>query len=590
MKQILFLLLSLFCATSTVHAAEALDPEKAFEPSLEAPDAHTLTIRFKIADGYYLYRHRFAFASKTPGIALGQAQIPNGKPKQDENFGQVETYRTALNIPLPLSQGDSSNAVISVSYQGCADIGVCYPPVTRELRVSTAAPSLAQAIKRLEQTPSPKASPPLTDEANRIASQLSGGKLALSLLAFFGAGLGLSFTPCMLPMLPILSGIIVGHGPSISRTRSFVLASAYVIGMALSYAVAGVAAGLSGTLLASALQNVWVLGTFALIFIVLSGAMFGFYELQLPAALQSRISRSANNQRAGSLAGVAVMGALSALIVGPCVAAPLAGALLFIARSGNGLLGGLALFVLALGMGFPLLIAATAARELLPRVGPWMESVKKAFGVILLALAIWLLTPVLPVFALMLAWAVLLIVSAIFLHAIDPLPSHAPGWHRFWKGIGVIALLAGAALLIGALGGSRDLLQPLVFLRGASAAPSTTLRQEKVTSTAELDRRLAEGRPVMVDFYADWCVSCREMERLTFSDARVHAALGKTLVLKIDVTANTAEDRALLKRFDLFGPPGIVFFNAHGEEIAGTRLIGYQKTEDFLAALKQRGV
>ena len=587
MKQILFLLLSLFCATSAVRAAEALDPEKAFEPSIEAVDAHTVAIKFKIADGYYLYRHRFSFAAKSAGITLGEARIPPGKPKQDENFGQVETYRTALTIPVPLAQGDSRDAVISVSYQGCADLGVCYPPMTRELKLASATPSLAQTVGKLEQA-SP-AQPPASDEASLLARQLGSGKLLLTLLMFFGAGLGLAFTPCMLPMLPILSGIIVGQDSRISRSRSFALALAYVLGMAITYAIAGVAAGLSGTLLANALQNVWVLSAFALIFVALAGSMFGFYELQLPASLQSRLSSSANGQKAGSLPGVAVMGALSALIVGPCVAAPLAGALLYIARSGDALLGGLALFAMALGMGIPLLLAVTAARELLPRAGSWMEAVRKAFGVILLALAIWLLTPVLSPLAVMLAWAILLIVSAIFLHALDPLPSPAPGWARFWKGMGVIALLAGSALLIGALGGSRDPLQPLGFLRGASAAaPAAKLSYQSVGSVAELDSKLAEGRPVMLDFSADWCVSCREMDRFTFSDARVQAELANTLLIRVDVTANSPDERALLKRFDLFGPPGIVFFDSHGQEI--TRVIGFQKADDFLTLLKRRGV
>lgn len=589
MKQILFLLLSLFCATSAVRAAEALDPEQAFEPSLEAVDAHTVAIKFKIADGYYLYRHRFSFAAKSAGITLGEARIPPGKPKQDENFGQVETYRTALSIPVPLTQGDSRDAVISVSYQGCADLGVCYPPMTRELRLAAATPSLAQAVGKLEQATPVQPSAPASDETSLLARQLGSGKLMLTLLMFFGAGLGLAFTPCMLPMLPILSGIIVGQDSRISRSRSFALALAYVLGMAITYAIAGVAAGLSGTLLANALQNVWVLSGFALIFVALAGAMFGFYELQLPASLQSRLSSSANGQKAGSLPGVAVMGALSALIVGPCVAAPLAGALLYIARSGDALLGGLALFVMALGMGIPLLLAVTAARELLPRAGSWMEAVRKVFGVILLALAIWLLTPVLSPLAVMLAWAILLIVSAIFLHALDPLPSPAPGWARFWKGMGVIALLAGSALVIGALGGSRDPLQPLGFLRGASAAaPAAKLSYQSVGSIAELDKKLAEGRPVMLDFSADWCVSCREMDRFTFSDARVQAELANTLLIRVDVTANSPDERALLKRFDLFGPPGIVFFDSRGKEV--TRIIGFQKADDFLTVLKRRGV
>jgi len=284
------------------------------------------------------------------------------------------------------------------------------------------------------------------------------------------------------------------------------------------------------------------------------------------------------------------MGVLSALIVGPCVAAPLAGALLYIAKTGDALLGGVALFVMALGMGAPLILVAVATRGLLPHAGPWMESVKRSFGVILLALALWLVTPVLPQVVVMLAWAALAIVCAVFLHALDPLPPQSKGARRFWKGVGVLLLIVGSALLIGALGGSRDPLQPLGFLRGASAAEtSTKLPFQPVGSVAELDARLAEGKPVMLDFYADWCVSCKEMERFTFSDPRVAAALKDTVLLKADVTGNTAAHQALLKRFGLFGPPGIVFFDAAGKEIDASRVVGFQPAEDFLATLAARG-
>jgi thioredoxin:protein disulfide reductase len=419
---------------------------------------------------------------------------------------------------------------------------------------------------------------------------LNGGNLLLILLSFFGAGLLLAFTPCMLPMLPILSGIIVGHGPHVSRMRSAFLASIYVLGMALTYAIAGVAAGLSGTLLSAALQNAWVLGGFAAIFVALACAMFGFFDLQLPTALQSRLSETANHQRGGSVIGVAVMGVLSALIVGPCVAAPLAGALLYIAKTGDAVLGGSALFVMALGMGAPLIVIAVAARGLLPHAGPWMESVKKAFGVMLLALALWLVGPVLPEVVVMLAWASLAIVCAVYLHALDPLPPQSKGARRFWKGIGVLMLIVGSALLIGALGGSRDPLQPLGFLRGANAAQNLgKLPFETITDLAELDRRLAQGRPVMLEFSADWCVSCKELERFTFSDARVADALKGAVLLKADVTANSAADQALLKRFGLFGPPGILFFDANGREIETARVLGYQNADEFLATLARRG-
>jgi len=332
-----------------------------------------------------------------------------------------------------------------------------------------------------------------------------------------------------------------------------------------------------------------VLGAFALVFVVLSFSMFGFYELQLPILLQSKLSDEAGHLQGGRGVGVFLMGALSALIVGPCVAAPLAGALLYIGQTGDAVFGGAALFVMALGMGVPLIIVGLSAGTLLPKAGAWMEAVKKAFGVLLLATAVWLISPVIPAVAQMLAWAALLIIPAIYLHALDPLPPHAKGWQRFWKGIGIVMLLTGAALLIGALAGGRDPLQPLAGLRGqAMAAENKKLPFEPVASVAELDSKvLAAGQPVMLDFYADWCVSCKEMERFTFADPAVQAKLAGFKLLKADVTANSADDKALLVRFGLFGPPGILFFDKSGKEIKTVRVVGFQDAATFMQALNR---
>jgi thiol:disulfide interchange protein DsbD len=388
-------------------------------------------------------------------------------------------------------------------------------------------------------------------------------------------------------MIPILSGIIAGQGHKISRGRGFALSLTYVLGMALTYAAAGVAAGMTGTLLSAALQSPWVLGAFAFVFVVLSFSMFGFYELQLPTALQSKLSDEAGHLQGGRGIGVFLMGVLSALIVGPCVAAPLAGALLYIGQTGDAVLGGTALFVMALGMGVPLIIVGLSAGTLLPKAGAWMESVKKGFGVLLLATALWLVSPVIPALVQMLGWAALFIIPAIYLHALDPLPQHAKGWQRFWKGIGIVMLLTGAALLAGALAGNRDPLQPLAGLRGqAVAAETRKLPFEPVRSVTELDSRLAAvDRPVMLDFYADWCVSCKEMERFTFADPAVQAKLAGFTLLKADVTENTPDDKALLARFGLFGPPGIIFFAPGGKEVAGIRVVGYQEAASFLRTL-----
>jgi thiol:disulfide interchange protein DsbD len=562
---------------------EPMQPEKAFRLSAAVLDAKTVEVRFDIADEYYLYRDKFKFAVEPAQARLGEARFPAGKMKQDDFFGQVETYYKQVRIALPVEAPPGVTKLeLTVTSQGCWDQGVCYPPLPQRATVelagmSSSAPPGAPAGSADLGAGLPGGG----DESSQIARMMRGGGFWLITASFFGFGLLLAFTPCVFPMIPILSGIIVGHGHKITKTHALVLSLAYVLGMAATYAAAGVAAGLSGTLLSAALQNPWVLGSFALVFVLLSLSMFGFYELQMPAALQTRLSESAN-RRGGSLAGVTAMGALSAIIVGPCVAAPLAGALLYIAQTGDAVLGGAALFSLALGMGAPLILVGVSARSFLPKAGGWMEAVKKFFGVALLAVAIWLVTPVIPAIAAMLAWAALLILSAIYLHALDPLPANAHGWQRFWKGIGVVSLLVGAALLIGALAGSRDPLQPLAILRGAVAAPESHLKFERVKTVEELDARLQQAnRTVMLDFYADWCVSCKEMERFTFADPAVKVRLDRMMLLQADVTANSEADKALLKRFGLFGPPGIIFFDARGQEIADLRVVGYQPAERF---------
>jgi thiol:disulfide interchange protein DsbD len=607
-QRILVLLTGLLCAVAFARAEPELLPvEQAFRMSAQVIDGSTVEVRFDIADGYYLYRDKFAFVAEQ--AALGRTDIPRGKMKKDEIFGDVEVHRGTLPIRLALAGGADAPITLRVSSQGCADAGICYPPTEQTVTLHPSRPGvrvwpaglqaeggtrLLDRLRGRDDMPVqsaqadaartlPEQQAATESEDASIAGLIRSGSLWLIVVTFFGLGLLLSFTPCVLPMVPILSGIIVGHGAHISRAHALALSLAYVLGMAVTYTLAGVAAGLSGTLLATALQNAWVLGGFALLFVLLALSMFGFYELQLPTALQSRLSDSANHRR-GSLAGLAAMGALSALIVGPCVAAPLAGALLYIAQTGDALLGGLALFAMALGMGAPLIAVGVASRSLLPHTGPWMEGVKRLFGVLLLATAIWIAQPVLPALIGMLAWAALLIASSIYLHALDPLPPHAGGWHRLWKGVGVIALLAGASILIGAAAGSRDPLQPLSVLRGGAATDAKPAF-EPIGSVAELDARLAAAeRPVMLDFYADWCVSCKEMERFTFADPAVAAQLRHFVLLKADVTANAPEHQALLRRSGLYGPPGILFF-VRGQEIASARTVGSQPADAFLATL-----
>jgi len=587
-------------------SADPVAPEEAFMFSARVLSADTVEVRYQIRKSYYLYRDRLSFTVEPAAVVIEQVQLPGGIPYQDDFFGQTEIYRDTLVAVLTLAAPtDLAQVTLHAKSQGCWDGGICYPPTTQDATLDLNAAQTGDGLFDLLDSPTSanmstapaldsfnapapsleNAAPPrgdAGDESGRIASLLRDAGLGAILASFFGFGLLLAFTPCTFPMIPILSGIIVGQGQHVSRGRALLLSIVYVLGMAITYAAAGVAAGLSGTLLSSALQNVWVLGAFALLFVLLALSMFGFYELQLPNALQSRLSSTVNHQRSGQIGGVAMMGVLSALIVGPCVAAPLAGALLYIAQTGNALLGGAALFVMALGMGVPLLAVGVATRSVLPRVGPWMEGVRKAFGVMLLAVAIWLLTPVAPALAIMLAWAALLILSGVFLRALDPLTPQAGNWLRFWKGVGVMLTVAGIAILAGALAGSRDPLQPLQGLRGVAASAAMQPRFETVASLAELEQKVqGAGRPVMLDFYADWCVSCKEMERFTFSRPEVAAKMEQMLLLKADVTRNDDDAKALLRRFSLFGPPGIIFFNSQGNELASPRVIGFMKSEPF---------
>lgn len=565
--------------------ARFLPPEQAFDVTLVSRDAQTLLASFRVTPGYYLYRNKITFAVAEGDAVLGRLEFPPGELKNDPNFGATEVYHQSFQVSIALSRANTGKPLaLEVGYQGCSDQGLCYPPVLRALPVT-----LETAISAAPASDSR----PVTEDG-RIANVLQQGDFWLVVSFFFGAGLLLAFTPCVFPMIPILSGIIVGHGHKITHRHAFLLSLAYVLGMALTYAAAGVAAGMSGELISNALQTPWVLGSFAALFIALSLSMFGFYELQLPSALQSRLTETSNHLHGGHFGGVFAMGALSAIIMSPCVAAPMAGALLYIGKTHDALLGGSALFALALGMGLPLLLIGTSAGALLPRAGAWMESVKRFFGVLMLGVAIWIVSPLLSVSVQMGLWAALLILSAMFLRALDSLPANASGWRRLWRGVGVLLLLLGAAYLVGALSGARDILRPLAGLGHAQTKAESTasLRFVRVTSLAELDARLvaAAGKPVMLDFYADWCVSCKEMERFTFSDPQVQARLNQVVLLQADVTANSDDDKALLKRYTLFGPPATLFFDAQRREMSDYRVTGFQNAEQFLRSLEAAGL
>jgi len=569
---------------------ELLPPDEAFLVTAAMPDTQTVRLDYTPTANTYLYRDKLAFVVKSPAdVKVASVDTPAGDVKDDPTFGRTEVYHRDFAAGVTLSRALAANEtlLLEATWQGCNEaVGICYPPIKREfsLAANGAATPLAAAGTPAEAT---------SDDTSRIERVLEDGSFWPVIATFFGLGLLLALTPCVFPMIPILSGIIAGQNTKVTKTSGFLLSFAYVLGMAITYAVAGVAAALSGTLISNALQNPWALGIGALIFVGLALSMFGFYELQLPSALQSKFSERANKMKGGDFFGVFAMGALSAVILGPCVAPPLAAALAFIAQTGNTVLGGVALFVLALGMGVPLLLVGLSAGALLPRAGGWMNAVKYFFGVMMLAIAIYLISPVIPGWVGMLLWALLLIACAIYLHALDPLPTHASGWSRLWKGLGVVLLIGGLAILLGMLAGSRNLLQPLDVFKGgvggvAVAAEQKGLTFEKVKDVAELDARLAaakaDGRAVMLDFYADWCVSCKEMERFTFSDPKVQARLQNVVLLKADVTANNEADKALLKRFKLFGPPGLIFWNSAGAQ-SDYKVIGFEKAEKFLSSI-----
>ena len=563
-----------FGATSARAEEEFLDPNVAFKFSARMADPQTIAVTYEIADKYYMYRERFAFTAT--GATLGTPELPAGKVKYDETFQkEVETYRKLITIMIPV-QGNGMFTLKAVS-QGCADAGLCYSPQEASTRLVAGGSGPSMSLPGAP-APVPLAAPDApASELSGIASVLGGGKLLVILPAFMLLGLGLAFTPCVLPMVPILSSIIVGEGAQAKRSRGFILSLAYSLGMAIVYTALGVAAGLAGEGLAATLQNPWVLGAVAVLIVVMALSMFGFYNLQLPAGLQTRLAGASGRQSSGKLAGVFAMGAISALIVGPCVAAPLAGALVYISQTRDVLIGGAALFAMAVGMSIPLLLVGVSAGSLLPRAGAWMESVKKFFGVLMLAMALWLVSPVIPAAAQMAGWTVLLLGYGFYL-----LRSSR---HFAAMALGAAFAILGAIQLVGVATGGRDALAPLAHL--GVGAQQHGLAFQRIKTVEQLDAALANtnGKTVMLDFYADWCVSCIEMEKLTFVDERVQAKLSNTLLLQVDVTANDQADKAMLKRFTLFGPPAIILFDSKGQEIADSRVIGYQAPDKFLSSL-----
>jgi thiol:disulfide interchange protein DsbD len=552
--------------------------------------ADQVRVEFLVTPGYYLYRHRLNFAlegvdgGSAPPASLGTALIPPGEWKEDEFFGRQQVFHEGFTVSVPVSRapGGVLPATLVVGLQGCADAGLCYPPEKRRLRIELpptqgSATASTPPVAGIE-SGAGAAGGGFVSEQDRLALLIKDGSLSLVLATFFGLGLLLAFTPCVLPMVPILSGIIAGQGSNVTTARAFSLSLTYVLGMAVMNTLAGVAAAAAGQQIQAMFQQPWIIVLFALLFVALALSMFGLFTLQLPSALQTRLSDVSNQQRAGTFGGVAVMGALSALIVTACVAPPLFAALAVIAQTGDVVRGGSALFAMSLGMGAPLLVIGTSAGRLLPKAGAWMETVKKFFGVLMLAVAAWMLERVVPERWALLLWAVPALAGAWLLwHEIRP--RSILGWMGRLAGVALgvygLLLLAGVAL------GGRSLLAPIPQWQ----AEVRSLEFRKIKTVADLDREVAAaaaaGKPVMLDFYADWCVSCKEMERYTFTDAAVQQALANAVLLKADVTANDDDDQALLQRFGIFGPPTIAFWRTDGVEQKNYRVVGFMPAAEF---------
>jgi len=571
---------------------DILEPDDAFQISFDSQPGQ-FKVNWVIAEGHYLYRNKMQISTTNPNVNSQPLILPVGDEKDDPIFNKtlhVFHHFADATLPYQYTHDGDENVTFKVKYQGCSEVsGICYPPITKTFTVKLSPISAANAATTTTNSNEP------VSEQDEITNALRSGNTLITLLIFFGAGLLLAFTPCVFPMIPILSGIIVGQGENITTRKAFYLSLVYVLAMAMTYTIVGVLVGLSGENIQAWFQNPWIIGSFAAIFVALSFSMFGFYDLQMPASVQSKLTNISNNQQSGNIIGVAIMGFLSALIVGPCVTAPLVGALIYIAETGDAVLGGMALFSLSMGMGAPLLVIGASAGKFLPKAGAWMDAVKAVFGVLLLGLAIWLLERVAPVGATMTLWAALIIVSAIYMGAIDNLSEGSSGWKKLWKGLGMLLLVYGIIILLGLSSGNRNVFQPLKGLN-VSSTGNTSAQVENLNFiqikgvdglNIELAKAKAAGQTVMLDFYADWCVSCKEMEHLTFADPAVQNALKGVVLLQADVTPNDDLDTELYKHFGIIGPPSIMFFGSDGLERRNYRVVGYMPAERFSQHIKQ---
>ncbi len=585
MKKWLFFITG--CLFSILAQAIPAPASEVFQVTVKAVDPNTLNVNWQIKPGYFLYKDRIHITEAADSNArLSIIRFPEAEKKTDRQGKTFSIYREKLSLPVAVLGTQPGETLAKLSYQGCSDEGFCYPPEKRQIKLSINENNeLSSATLESIEEPAHKAIEQPLEKTREEA--VFEGHLIMIILSFFGFGLLLAFTPCVLPMVPVLSGIIVGHGKDITTRKAFFLSLSYVLSMALTYALVGAMVAMLGSNLQIIMQSPWAISLFSLIFVLLSLSMFGYYELRLPTSWQAKLAKISRSQGSGHYLSAAIMGSLSTLILSPCVTAPLIGALSYIAHSGNVMIGSLALFFLGLGMGLPLLLIGTSAGQLLPKAGPWMNKIKYFFGVLLIAMAIYLMGRILPDIITMLLWAILLIFTGVYSGAIHPLETQG----KFNQSIGIILLTYGVLILIGASMGHENPLMPLKPLATSSQASSMSIEQKKipVKSLSEIQTALdrAEGKPVMIDFYADWCSSCKLMEATTFQDPAVKEALKDFVILKADITAHDHQDKAMLNYFNVVAPPTFLFFDKQGNEIKSLRIVGEVEAPAFLSKIKK---
>ncbi len=587
LKKIVKIFILLFFINITLYAAfprqNILSPEEAFVVS-SAQTKNGVNIKIKLGEKMYAYDNKLHVELLSPEKVMLDKESTRPKPVK---FHEFIVHRKDININIPIDvirkYVQSGKYKLKVSYQGCSERGLCYAPMSNTYEYAL--------LKKISKIDKPQDSTSITSDVSQedtIAQSIKNSSFLMVLLTFFGFGLLLSLTPCVFPMIPILSSVIVSQSDkNMNVKKAFFLSLVYVLAMSLAYTIAGIMAGLFGANIQTALQDPWVLSIFSLVFVLLAFSMFGFYEIQMPSFIQSKLSKQGENKK-GGIVGVAIMGFLSALIVGPCVAAPLAGALIYIGQSGDAFLGGAALFVMSLGMGVPLLIIGAGAGKFMPRPGVWMDNIKAIFGVMMLAVAIYMLSRILDAQIIMFLWMALLLITAVYMGALEPLKENANGWSKFFKGMGIIIFVYSIFLFIGAMRGATNPLNPLEDKNVAmivQAQNSGTIVKHAVFKTVKTLDELnnivkSSKKPVMIDFYADWCVSCKELDENTFKNAKVRGRMDKFNLLRVDVTKNSLDDKKLLKRFNVFGPPAIIFFK-NGKELKSLKVVGYKNPQEF---------